>query len=175
METSVEKETVTWDMVTQNLELSKLQIKGLLKLINEPQPEPDDDTPPHILVPLLVAELLEKIRLTAEQRNLIIAETRLAQNDAAAGYLAQLCLVDGAYCVATGLAGFLDLGTGDIIADQLPIPPMETISYNLQELYRRGKQKILNRSGLNAERHANTEGNMDKPADVRDSASDVVS
>ena len=124
-------------MVTQSLELSKLQIKSLLKLLNIQTPEPDDYTPPEILIPLLVAELLEKIRLTAEQRNLIMAETRAAQAEAAAGYLAQLCLVDGAYCVATGLSGFLDLNTGDLITTRLPVPPMETISYNLLELYRR--------------------------------------
>ena len=162
-------------MVTQNMELSKLQIRSLMRLINSAEPAPEEPVSANLLLALLLAELLEKIRLTAEQRNLIMVETRVAQGSAVGGELAQICLVDGAYCVATGLAGFLDLSTGDIITERLPIPPMETISYNLVELYRRGKQRILNRSGLNAERQATTKGNMEQPADVRDSAADPVS
>jgi hypothetical protein len=175
METSVEKETVTWNMVTQTIELSKLQIRSLLGLLGATPPNPEDPVGDILLIPLLIAELLEKIRLTAEQRNLIMTETHVAQTDAAHGRMAQLCLVDGAYCVATGLAGFLDLTTGDLIKTRLPIPPMETISYNLLELHRRGKQRILNRSGLHADGQATIKRDLDQSADVRDCAADAVS
>jgi len=170
-----EKENVTWDMLTKNIGLSKLQIRGLLNILSAKEPAADEAVPADLVAALLTAELLEKLRLTAEQRNLIISETRHAQEKAASGFAAQLCLVDGNYCVATGLAGFLDLGTGDLINDELKVPPLETIAYNLLELYRRGQQKILQRSRLNADTNKDTQRNMDQPADVRDSSADIVS
>lgn len=170
----MKESALTLGMVTEQLKLSKLQIRSILGPSSAGIP-PDAEIGNDILIRLLVAELLENIRLTAEQRNLILDETVSAQMGAAVGELAQLCLVDGAYCVATGLRGFLDLNTGELLTNRLPVPPMETISYNLLELYRRGKQRILNRSGQNANGQQNTEGNVEEPADIRDRPADGIS
>lgn len=170
-----EKE-LTWNMVTEQINLGKLQIRTILSLLNRKEPAPDGAVEDVILITLLVAELLEQIRLTAEQRNLILLETRDTV-DAVIMYdqLAQLCLVDGVYCAATGVTGFIDLNTGDKITDKLPIPPLETISYNLNELWRRGRQRILNRSGQNATGQQNADANVAEPANVRPGATDGVS
>lgn len=170
----MKESALTLGMVTEHLKLSKLQIRSILGPAASGI-APDTEIANDILMRLLVAELLENIRLTAEQRNLILDETIAAQTNAAEGELAQLCLVDGAYCVATGLRGFLDLTTGELLTGRLPVPPMETISYNLLELYRRGKQRILNRSGQNANGQQNPEGNVEEPADVRDRPADGIS
>jgi hypothetical protein len=127
----------------------------------------------HLLIRVLLADMLERIAfLTAEQRGLILNETNYAQKTALTE-MAQLAFADGRYCLWTGSFGFLDLETGDTV-QHLSIPPMETISYNLNELYRRGKHKIEKRSGLHAKRQT-ADGNVEKPAHIRDSASDSVS
>lgn len=47
-----------------------------------------------------------------------------------------ISIADRHYCTWTGLTGWLDLGNGQLL-DKLTSPPVETIGYNLPELFRR--------------------------------------
>jgi hypothetical protein len=173
METSKEENPVTWSMVTAAIKLSKLQLRNIVRSAAFQEPTPDSVVDDHLLIRVMLAEMLERLAfLTAEQRALILAETNYAQKTAITD-MAQLAFADGRYCLWTGSFGFLDLESGDTI-QQLPVPPMETISYNLNELYRRRKHQIEKRSGLHAKRQT-TDGNVEEPADVRDRAADGVS
>jgi hypothetical protein len=174
METSSNEELITWHMVTEVIKLSKLQIRNILATVNQQIPEPDDEPAPVLLMALLLAEMLENINLTAEQRALILTESAAAWQGAAAQQFTQICLVDGLYCVWSGGRGFLDLSSGEVVVEPL-VPPLETISYNLLELYNRGKRKISQRNGHHADRRQNSERDVEKPADVRDCPADSVS
>jgi hypothetical protein len=173
MGTSSEKTAVTWSIVTDVVKLSKLQLRNIVKTAGVADPQPTDPVDPNLLMRVLLADMLERlVFLTPEQRALILTETIYSQK-LAITEMAQVAFADGRYCVWTGSNGFLDLESGDMIPN-LPRPPMETISYNLNELYARGKQQIEKRSGLHAKRQTNG-GNVEEPADVRGGAADSVS
>ena len=160
-------------MVTQAVKLSKLQLRNIAKSAGFKDLTPDSLVDDRLLIQILLADMLERlVFLTAEQRALILIETDYAQKTALTE-MAQLAFADGRYCVWTGSLGFLDLESGDT-AQQLPVPPIETISYNLNALYIAGKHKIEKRGGLHAKRQANG-GNVEESADVRDCAADGVS
>lgn len=166
---------MTWPMVTQVLKLSKLQIKNILRGQGIDQPVLEGEIQPAELFLLLLADMLEKlVFLQPEQKTLILdaMAPRLEQSLRDKEFL-QLGFVDGRYGVWTGNIGFIDLQTGDEI-QELPTFPLETISYNLNELYRRGKLKIERRSGMHANRQ-NTDGNVEEPADVCERTTDSVS
>ncbi len=171
----MEEKRLTWSMVTQVVKLSKLQIKNILRTRNADLPPPEDEIEPYHLAILLAADMLEKLMfLQPEQRILILdaIEAPIAAIAADAGFY-QLGFVDGRYCMWTDHAGFLDITTGDIIAE-LPVFPLESISYNLNELYRRGKLKIERRSGMHAKRQ-DSEGTVDESADFCERPTDSVS
>jgi hypothetical protein len=173
METSEKEKPVTWSMVTETVKFSKLQLRNIVKSGGFDMPAEGDAVMPELLVRVLTAAMLENlVFLTPEQRALILDETATVQTQAVTD-MALVAFADGAHCTWTGHTGFLDLSSGETVA-QLPAVPMETISYNLNELYRRGKYKLEKRSGLHAKRQA-ADGDVEKPAHVRDSSTDSVS
>ncbi|NBO19796.1 MAG: hypothetical protein EBV03_11370, partial [Proteobacteria bacterium] len=170
---SEEVKQITWSMVTQAVKLSKLQLRNVVKLAGYSDITPEQEVPTALLVKILLADMLEQLAfLTAEQRMLVLDETLGAQNWAAT-QTALIVFVDGRYCTWSNYTGFLVLDSGENIRE-LPHAPIETISYNLQELLRRGRRQIEKRSGLHAKQQ-NADGNVEKPADVRDCAADGVS
>ena len=159
-------------MVTETVKLSKLQLRNIVKTGGFTLPVDDEPVEAALLTRILTADMLERlVFLRPEQRMLILDESQTAQSLASAN-LAQLAFVDGRYCTWTSYTGFLDLESGETITE-LPVPPMETISYNLQELIRRGKHQIENRNGYHAKRQ-NDEVPLDQPADIRKPAADSV-
>jgi hypothetical protein len=171
--TSVDKKPVTWRMVTETIKLSKLQLRNVIKIGGFTTPDLDAPPEPKLLMWVLTADMLEHIYfLKPEQRTLILEESAAAQIKGLTGF-AQLVFADGLYCTWTENTGFLDLDAGTTIAE-LPVPPMETISYNLYELNKRGLFKIENRSGLHAKRQEHA-GNVEEPADVRERPANSVS
>jgi hypothetical protein len=173
METSIEMKPVTWRMVTETVKLSKLQLRNIVKTSGFPLPDDDGTVEAALLTRILTADMLERlVFLRPEQRMLILDESQTAQSLACAN-MAQLAFVDGRYCTCTGYTGFLDLESGETITE-LPVPPMETISYNLQELIRRGKHQIEKRNGYHAKRQ-DDEIPLDQPPDIRERTADSVS
>jgi hypothetical protein len=170
METSEKVGPITWGMVTETVALSKLQLRNIVKAAAFQDPTPDSPVDANLLIRVLLADMLERLPfLTAEQRALILSETNYAQKTALTE-MAQLAFADGRYCVWTGNFGFLDLDSGDTI-QHLPIPPIETISYNLNALYIAGKHRIEKRGGLHAKRQT-ADRDVEKPEDFRDSPAD---
>ena len=161
-------------MVTATVKLSKLQLKNIVKTGGYKQPTDDDASiTPELLARVLTADMLERLAFLApEQKTLILEESVNARMVGIDG-MAQLAFVDGRYCTWTGHTGFLDIESGETITE-LPVPPIETISYNLHELFRRGKHQIEKRNGQHAKR-SNDAGDVDQPADVRERAADSVS
>lgn len=160
-------------MVTPILKLSKLQIRALFTaVLQKPPPKENETLADDEFHCLLVADLMTRLPgLEHEQRLTILTEMRdilTAANDA----FAQLVFADGNYCTWTGRTGFLDLTTGETVTT-LPMPPVETIGYNLSALYVRGKQQIAKRNNRHAKEHH--AGSVDEPGDIRDSSSDAVS
>ena len=142
-------------MVTGLLKLSKLQIRSLFTTILGWTEPPAENTPldPESKLFILLADLLEKLAfLQPEQRLLILTELRNRTLDGdCVACLNQLAFADNQYCTWTGQTGWLDLESGDVIAN-LAHPPIETIGYNLNELVRRATYCIEARSGLHVKK-----------------------
>lgn len=138
METSSEETGLTLNIVTSVLKLSKLQIRAIFTgVLGKPQPEGDANLPQKDIFFLCVGDMLERMgSLKPEQRQLIMSELHAADVFTFPG-LRQVIIADGKYCTWSGATGFIDIETGEQVAP-LPDPPMETIGYNLNELYRRG-------------------------------------
>jgi hypothetical protein len=172
METSKEEKPVTWRMVTETVKLSKLQLRNIVKLANQQLPNPDDEIQPELLMCVLTADMLMRLSfLSAEQRELILSESAYARN-AGISEFAQIVFADGQYCTWTENTGFLNLETGETVT-QIPVPPMETISYNLTELYRRGRHQITKR--YHHGKRPDAQSDVEEPADVRERSADGVS
>jgi hypothetical protein len=173
MEKVSQKESeTTLSMVTPILKLSKLQLRTLFAtVLQKPMPQENEPLAPDDFHGLLVADLLMRLAfLEHEQRITILTEMR-ALFTANTAEFTQLVFADGNYCTWTGRTGFLDLNTGDSVTT-LPMPPVETIGYNLNALYTRGKQQIAKRSRHGQKHDA---GSVDKSGDLRDGPSDAVS
>ena len=159
-------------MVTETVKLSKLQLRNIVKLASLELPAPNDEIAPDLLICVLTADMLMRLSfLSAEQRELILVESAPAQITGISNF-AQLVFADGNYCTWTGNTGFLNLESGDTVT-QIPVPPMETISYNLNELYRRGISQITKRYKNGKQPDAQT--NVEEPADVRERPADGIS
>jgi hypothetical protein len=177
METSKEKEQpITWGMVANTVSLSKLKLRSIALAFGL-RPNSDYEPSNMLIMRVLVVDLLEKLTfLTPEERELIADETRGAQeiaaSNAADAKIAQIAFVDGQYILWTGSTGFFNIKTCENIR-HLPNKPIETISYNLNELYRRGVNQIRKRSGLDAKRQT-ADGNVEESADFRNSPADGV-
>jgi hypothetical protein len=157
MEPSGEKKGLTLSMVTPVLKLSKLQIRGIFTtVLRQPVPEPTAELSQNDVFYLLLSDMLERLQfLSAEQRMLLLTslrDSRLADGDKPCCD-EQLAFADGQYCTWTGQRGWTELDTGEQVTT-LPHPPIETIGYNLKELYRRGVRLIENRNGFHAKKSA---------------------
>lgn len=139
-------------MVTAGLKLSKLQVRAIFTTILQKSiPDLDSTAEPGDVFCFLVADLLEKLAfLSPEQRTLILTEIKPALTVPATETI-QLGFADQQYCVWTGRTGWLDLETGEELVG-LETPFMETIGYNLTELYRRGILMLENRNGFHVKK-----------------------
>ena len=172
---------LTLDMVVQVVKISKLQIRNVFTHVLQRQwvysPTMVLDT--ESVFYLLLADMLENLDfLSGEQRLLIgeqLRQTRreleLPIEDIQGDCSATLAFADGRYVTWTGAMGWLTLESGEK-CDFLPRRPLETIAYNLSELYRRGVQIIKSRAGLN-DNHST--GSVEKQGDVCERPTDAVS
>jgi hypothetical protein len=155
IETSGEKKDLTLRMVIPVLNLSKLQTRAIFTgVLNKPQPDLDEPLQQRDIFSLLIGDMLERLAfLKAEQRMLILQELQsLFDNpEVCQECLKQLVFADGKHCTWTGQSGFTDLESGEQVTS-LTHPPMETIAYNLDELYRRGVLLIEKRNGFHAKK-----------------------
>lgn len=138
METSGEKTGISLNILAAVLKLDKLQIRAIFTgVLGKPQPNPAVALNELDLFFLFTANMLHRmVGLKTEQQHLILSELHAA-NIFSIPHLRQLIIIDGQYFTWTGRAGFLCLQTGEEVAT-LPDNPVETIGYNLDELYRRG-------------------------------------
>lgn len=145
MEYSSLKTNVTLLEVERALKLSPLQIKNLCRgILAEPPVEKEETVSERTLFFLFLADMLNRIGgLSSDEQNLLLTEiaTREPAAPLAPDALRQLVIADGAFATWTGNAGFLRLGTGDMI-EATPVTPVETIGYNLDELWRRNMALI---------------------------------
>jgi hypothetical protein len=135
--------TETDNCIAQYLRLNKLQIKNLFAAL---QPSPDE-WPEEFKTRLLVlANLLERLAyLKPEARTAILRGVWASVNRMPDDKLLPMTSVyfaDGAYCCWAAAEAWLDLQTGEMVA-QLPAKPAETISYNLDVLEQQLKQKCV--------------------------------
>jgi hypothetical protein len=163
-----EKLTVTLSIVQGVIQLSKLQIRNIFAAHGAKTPANDEVILPAYLARLIFADVLEKLTfLRPEHRSLLLAEADdLISTTPEAEQLHTLIFADAKYVVWTGYTGFLDLENGENVVE-LPSPPQETISYNLNEIYRRFILKLEKRSGLYVKRQ-NADGNVEESSDLRD-------
>lgn len=155
-------------MVTDGLLLSKLRLRAIFSsVLKKSTPPADEVVDPLDLRCLLVADMLEKMNLTVDQRMLIL--TVLQPGISSTNMMA---LADGRWLTWTGQKGFTDIFSGDDVME-LKHPPMETIGYNLTELYRRGVQMLERRNGFHVKK--SDADSVDEPGDVLDSPADSLS
>ena len=156
METSVDRKSLTLDMVMAVLKLSKLQTRTVFTgVLAQPMPAHDAELTKTAIFTLLVADMLENLGfLQPAQRSLILTElSARGMTDCPTCDPNLLAFADGQYCTWTGHVGWTDLETGEQLPT-IPNPFMETISYNLNELYRRGVLKAENRAGFHVKHNA---------------------
>lgn len=128
---------------------------------------------------LLLADMLENLAFLSSEQRLLIGEAlrqtrqelELPIEDIQSDCSTTLAFADGRHVTWTGALGWMALDSGER-CDFLPRRPLETIAYNLSELYRRGVQLIKSRAGLNDNHSA---GSVEEPGDVCERTSDVVS
>jgi hypothetical protein len=174
METSTEEKKLTFGMVTRSLKLSKLQIRTLfLTVLREPVPAEDAHLSDTLLMVLVFADMLDRVAfLLPEQRSVIVTEIwDLFTSEVFNTQFNQIVFIDNQFTTWTGEKGFFDLQTAEWV-DELPHPALETIGYNLNELYRREKLRIEKRSGFHVKKH--NAGSLEEPGDVRISLADDV-
>ena len=138
------------------LKLSKLHARTVfMTALNKPFPPGATVLDKQEVYTLLVADMLENLAfLQPAQRSLILTELAARDMpDCATCDPDLLVFADGQYCTWTGKDCFTDLQTGEPVME-LPSPFMETISYNLSELYRRGVLKAENRAGFHVKNNA---------------------
>lgn len=164
-------------MVMRVVKLSKLQIRSVFTIVLQKNRTPAGDQvlPREDVFYILLADMLENLAfLSGEQRMLICELVRAARVDLGLSVPScgeQLAFADGRYATWTGATGWTTLESGDRV-DQLPRTPLETIAYNLAELYQRGVQLIEGRAGFHEQNNA---GSVDEQRDVCERPADTVS
>lgn len=164
-------------MVMRVVTLSKLQLRNIFTaILKAPTPGPDDAVAPDSLFYILLADVLGRLEfLQPEQRLLIVegvwAQRHTPRQDDAPCCMAQIAFADGRYCTWTGHTGWVDLESGETLA-MLPAAPLESIAYNLDELYRRGVLQIEKKAGFHAKKF--DARSVDEPGDVCQRAPDDV-
>jgi hypothetical protein len=181
IDTSEEKVDLTLDMVMQVMKLSKLQIRNVFTNVLRRQwtYSPAMIVNTEAVFYLLLADMLENLNFLSSEQRLMIGEllrqTRqeldLPIEDIQGDCSATLAFADGRHVTWTGAMGWISLESGEK-CDFLPRRPLETIAYNLSELYRRGVQIIKSRAGLNGN---NSAGSVEKQGDVCERPTDPVS
>lgn len=143
---------LTYDMVLSSLKLSRLQVRAIFTtILQKSMPDLAAKAEPSDIFCLLLADLLERLAfLQPEQRTFLLTELKPLVA-APPAELLHLMFVDEEYCTWTGYTGFLNVLTGDQVP-ALDEPPLESIGYNLTELYRRGTLMIENRSGFHVKK-----------------------
>lgn len=176
----MEETDLTLDMVMRVIKLSKLQIRSVFTaVLQRGFAAGGDYVDKEAVFYLLLADMLENLQfLSSEQRLLVSQMMRRTQEELeldadaiTSGCGQTLAFADGRYATWTGAPGWVSLDAGEPLA-QLPRPPLETIAYNLCELYRRGVQIIKSRNGLNVD---NSAGSLEKQGDVCERPTDPVS
>jgi hypothetical protein len=170
---SGDKKQLTFGMVTAGINLSKLQVRAIFTtILKKSMPASEQVADLSDVFCLLVADLLENLAcLRPEQRSLIVAELQ-PQLTAPPECPKYLVFADSRYCTWSGQTGYLDLETGDRV--EVPAAPvMESIGYNLNELYRRGVQLLENRNGFHAKKSA--AGSVDESGNICQRAPDAIS
>jgi hypothetical protein len=164
---------LTFGMVTRLIQLSKLQIKAIFStILRQPHPANDTALSDTVTFFLLAADLFERLPfLKPEQRTLLMTELWRTLETANLKRLQQVVFLDAHFCTWTGQTGFLDLRQGDWLPE-LEHPACETIGYNLNELYRRGRAHIEKRSGLHGQHRA---GSVEESGNLRVGFADNVS
>jgi hypothetical protein len=109
-------------------------------LLQRSLPEADEELPAETSLLMWAGDLLQKIALQSDQIQLAL--TAIRPNIAAAvipGSTYQLAILDGRYMVYSEADTILDLESGDTL-EKMPHTPLESVAYNLGELYRRRTQ-----------------------------------
>lgn len=109
-------------------------------LLQQPLPEPAEELPAETSLLLWAGELLQRIKLQSDQIQLALTAVR--PNIASAvlpDSTYQLAILDGRYLVYSGADTILDLESGDTLV-KMPHVALESVAYNLGELYRRRTQ-----------------------------------
>lgn len=129
--------------------LGLLRLRRLYRFVlGQPKPpEDDDEVPPGDILVLLTAAILASRRpVKEEQQDFLLEElgaglrefgTRLATAGGTGKLpVVTLTLLDGRYARLWGQEETLDLRTGERLRN-LPLPPIEIVSFELTALYRR--------------------------------------
>jgi hypothetical protein len=151
-------------MVLKGLKISRLQIRAIFTtILQKSMPDLTAKADPADIFCLLVADLLEQLAfLKPEQRTLLLTELKPLTAQPPDGLL-HLMFVDEEYCTWTGFTGFLNIADGEQ-TPALPDPPLESIGYNLTELYRRGTLMLENRNGFHVKK--SDAGSVDEPGNI---------
>lgn len=152
----MDKKSLTLDMVMAVLKLSKMQARTVFTVaLNQPMPAADALLESADIRVLLLADMLENLAfLQPAQRTFILTSLAARKlGDCPTCDPDLLAFADGKYCTWTGHTCWTDLETGEQLT-VIPNPFMETISYNLNELYRRGVLKAENRAGFHVKNDA---------------------
>lgn len=130
--------------------LSRLRLAMLCRQYKlDAVPEATAYCPAYLLLGLWVAELLAGTFLTEPQQIMLLDKLQRPLEHCLDGFavtasagrlksphlLWQIVFTDGQYATYTGAEHFVDLTTGDPITP--PRPPLESISYNITELFLR--------------------------------------
>jgi hypothetical protein len=155
---------LTYEMVLRGLKLSPLQVRAIFTtILQKSMPNSAEKAEPADIFCLLVADLLEQLAfLQPEQRTFLLTELKPLLGGEPVDLL-HLMFVDEEYCTWTGFTGFLNLTDGAQV-ESLSDPPLESIGYNLTELYRRGTLMLENRNGFHVKKP--DPGSVDEPGHV---------
>ena len=137
----LKEDRLTLQILARVLKLSKLSIANIFRtIVGQKQPTPEEELSVPVAVFLLLADRFERLPfLEPEQRAVLLSEiwSSLFQADNFLRQQVHVVFIDNSYCTWTGQTRFLDMKTGESV-EKLPHPALETIGYNLNELYRRG-------------------------------------
>ena len=167
METSEnQKYPVTLASLAPILKLDKLQIRKHAKYYNYANEKANPEVGPlprYVILRLLLADMLERLTFLKPSQRQAVVDWYNEDIDNNFDQWQTLAFADGNWCTWTGMIGWRDLTTGDIMTT-LPAPPVETIGYNLTVLYARAVAQIKKRAE-HARKHPSE--STDEPGDVR--------
>lgn len=120
---------------------ARLRSRWIFKeLLQLPLPEAAEKIPAEASLLMWSGDLLERIGLLSEQIQLVLSAVRPNIHFAMepnSSY--QLVILDGRYLAYSSALTILDLESGDVL-EKMPHTALESVAYNLGELYRRRLQ-----------------------------------